>query len=60
MSLHPAGIVRGPHPGAYERSIGQKGTEELAVMVDTFRPLRLTQAALDLQDDAYWKSWIED
>ena len=60
ISLHPAGIPHGPHPGAYERSIGQKGTEELAVMVDTFRPLRLTQAALDLQDDAYWKSWIED
>jgi homogentisate 1,2-dioxygenase len=58
ISLHPAGIPHGPHPGAYERSIGQKETLELAVMVDTFKPLRLTQAALDLNDNSYWKSWV--
>lgn len=60
LSLHPAGIPHGPHPGAYERSIGQKETRELAVMVDTFRPLRLTQAALDMQLNDYAYSWLED
>lgn len=59
ISLHPGGIPHGPHPGAYERSIGQKETKELAVMVDTFRPLQITQAALDLQDEQYWSSWME-
>jgi homogentisate 1,2-dioxygenase len=59
ISLHPAGIPHGPHPGAAERSIGQKETEELAVMVDTFKPLRLTQLALDLADKDYYKSWLE-
>ncbi len=58
ITLHPAGIPHGPHPGAYERSIGKTSTEELAVMVDTFRPLKLTQAAVDLQDENYLKSWI--
>ncbi len=59
ISLHPAGIPHGPHPGAMERSIGQTVTEELAVMVDTFKPLKLTQAALDLDDGSYWKSWLD-
>ena len=59
ISLHPAGIPHGPHPGAMERSIGQKETLELAVMVDTFRPLKLTQLALDLGDKDYYKSWLE-
>ena len=58
ITLHPAGIPHGPHPGAYERSIGKKETEELAVMVDTFKPLKLTKRALDLQDPDYHKSWI--
>ena len=58
ISLHPAGIPHGPHPGAMERSIGQKATQELAVMVDTFRPLKLTKAAIDLDDGKYYKSWI--
>jgi homogentisate 1,2-dioxygenase len=56
--LHPGGTPHGPHPGAYERSIGQKDTEELAVMVDTFKPLKLTQAAVDLQDESYVTSWL--
>ncbi|PHR49548.1 MAG: homogentisate 1,2-dioxygenase [Fluviicola sp.] len=60
ISLHPAGIPHGPHPGAMERSIGQKETGELAVMVDTFKPLRLTQTALDIADKDYFKSWLED
>jgi len=60
ISLHPGGIPHGPHPGAYERSIGQKETGELAVMVDTFKPLKLTQAAIDMQLNDYAYSWIED
>jgi homogentisate 1,2-dioxygenase len=59
ISLHPAGIPHGPHPGAAERSIGQTETAELAVMVDTFKPLRLTQLALDIADKDYFKSWLE-
>jgi homogentisate 1,2-dioxygenase len=42
-----------------ERSIGQKETLELAVMVDTFKPLKLTQTAVDMADEEYYKSWIE-
>ncbi|PEN06773.1 hypothetical protein CRI93_09045 [Longimonas halophila] len=57
FSLHPGGIPHGPHPGSTEASIGKEGTEELAVMVDTFRPLKLTQAALDLEDTGYMDSW---
>lgn len=60
ISLHPAGIPHGPHPGAMERSIGKKDTSELAVMVDTFKPLQITKAALELNDDDYWKSWIAE
>lgn len=59
ISLHPAGIPHGPHPGAYERSVGQKETEELAVMVDTFKPLMLTDEAMKLDDGKYYKSWME-
>jgi len=60
ITLHPAGIPHGPHPGAYERSIGQTKTEELAVMVDTFKPLQLTKQALDLEDKGYWESWMHE
>ena len=60
ISLHPGGIPHGPHPGAMERSIGQKETQELAVMVDTFRPLKLTQAAVEIADPSYLTSWLED
>ena len=59
ISLHPGGIPHGPHPGAYERSIGQKETLELAVMVDTFKPLMLTQTAIDLSDESYLYSWLD-
>ena len=59
MTLHPAGIPHGPHPGAYERSIGQTETEELAVMIDTFRPLMLTEDAIKIDDGHYYKSWLE-
>jgi len=57
ITLHPAGIPHGPHPGAYQRSIGKKQTEELAVMVDTFKPLKLTEQALQLELKDYKTSW---
>lgn len=59
ITLHPGGIPHGPHPGAYERSIGKKSTEELAVMIDTFRPLMVTEAALKIEDGKYYQSWLE-
>lgn len=59
ITLHPAGIPHGPHPGAVENSIGKKETNELAVMVDTFHPLLLTQAAIDIEDENYVMSWAE-
>ncbi len=59
ISLHPAGIPHGPHPGAMERSIGKKETDELAVMVDTFKPLMVTEEALKIDDGKYWNSWVE-
>lgn len=59
ISLHPAGIPHGPHPGAYERSIGKKETLELAVMVDTFKPLMVTEEAMGIADDTYYQSWLE-
>ncbi|MBM3456147.1 MAG: homogentisate 1,2-dioxygenase [Bacteroidetes bacterium] len=58
ITLHPAGIPHGPHPGAYERSIGKKETRELAVMVDTFKPLKLTKQAIQIEDVTYMKSWM--
>lgn len=59
LTLHPAGIPHGPHPGAVEKSIGAKETKELAVMVDTFRPLQLTQTALEIENKNYVMSWAE-
>jgi len=59
ISLHPAGIPHGPHPGAAERSIGKKDTQELAVMVDTFKPLMVTEEAMQIADEDYYKSWLE-
>jgi len=58
ITLHPKGIPHGPHPGTVEKSIGQKETKELAVMIDPFYPLHLTQDALDIEDPEYYKSWI--
>jgi homogentisate 1,2-dioxygenase len=59
LTLHPAGIPHGPHPGAVEKSIGAKETKELAVMLDTFRPLQLTKTALELENPDYVMSWAE-
>lgn len=58
ITLHPIGIPHGPHPGAVERSIGKTETKELAVMVDTFKPLKLTTAAMQIEDKDYFKSWL--
>ncbi|TAH19939.1 MAG: homogentisate 1,2-dioxygenase [Cytophagales bacterium] len=59
ITLHPSGIPHGPAPGAYERSIGKIKTEELAVMIDTFRPLQVTEEALKIDDGKYYQSWLE-
>ena len=59
ITLHPKGIPHGPAPGAMERSIGQKDTQELAVMIDTFKPLMVTKAAMGIDDGKYYKSWVE-
>lgn len=59
ITLHPKGIPHGPAPGATERSIGQKETKELAVMIDTFRPLMITENAVQIEDDEYYQSWVE-
>ena len=59
ITLHPGGIPHGPHPGAYERSIGQKVTAELAVMIDTFKPLKVTENAIRIDDGKYFQSWLE-
>ena len=58
ITLHPSGLPHGPHPGAYERSIGKTATDELAVMIDTFKPLQLTTFAMGIEDPDYSKSWL--
>jgi len=59
ITLHPGGIPHGPHPGAMERSIGKTETKELAVMVDTFHPLMVTESGMKIDDGKYFKSWLE-
>jgi homogentisate 1,2-dioxygenase len=59
ITLHPAGIPHGPHPGTVEKSLGAKETKELAVMVDTFHPLQLTTTAVALENPGYTTSWKE-
>ena len=59
ISLHPSGIPHGPHPGTAEKSIGKTKTKELAVMVDTFKPLQVTEEAMKIADEEYYKSWLE-
>jgi homogentisate 1,2-dioxygenase len=58
ITLHPKGIPHGPAPGAMERSIGLTDTQELAVMIDTFRPLMVTEEAMGIDDGQYYKSWL--
>ncbi|XHR95722.1 homogentisate 1,2-dioxygenase [Mucilaginibacter sp. UC70_90] len=57
ITLHPGGIPHGPHPGSVEKSIGKESTDELAVMIDPFRPLMLTEDAIRIEDENYYKSW---
>ena len=59
ITLHPIGIPHGPHPGTVEKSIGKKETKELAVMVDTFKPLWLTEDSMQIEMPNYYKSWVE-
>jgi homogentisate 1,2-dioxygenase len=59
ITHHPDGIPHGPHPGRAEASIGAKWTNELAVMMDSFRPLKVAKAATKIEDPTYHKSWIE-
>jgi homogentisate 1,2-dioxygenase len=59
FTLHPAGVPHGPHPGTIVASRKMTRTDELAVMVDTVRPLRLTHAALEFDDPTYPMSWLE-
>lgn len=60
ITLHPGGIPHGPHPGTIEKSIGQDATGELAVMIDPFKPLMITEEAVKIEDPDYYKSWQED
>jgi homogentisate 1,2-dioxygenase len=59
ITLHPKGIPHGPHPGTVEKSIGAKETRELAVMIDPFHPLMITEDAVAVEDPGYWKTWVE-
>jgi len=59
ITLHPMGLPHGPQPGKYEESIGKKKTDELAVMIDTFKPLHLTKDAVLIEDTSYSMSWIK-
>ena len=59
ITLHPGGIPHGPHPGTVEKSLGQKETKELAVMIDTFRPLLITKDGLGVMSEDYYRSWVE-
>ncbi|MCB9665692.1 MAG: homogentisate 1,2-dioxygenase [Alphaproteobacteria bacterium] len=58
ISHHPYGLPHGPHPGAYEASVGAQRTDELAVMIDSFAPMRATAAALALEDPGYHDSFV--
>ena len=58
ITYHPMGLPHGPQPGKYEDSIGKKWTDELAVMIDTFKPLSLTQNAINIEDEDYYLSWL--
>lgn len=59
ITHHPDGLPHGPHPGRAEASIGAKYTNELAVMMDSFRPLKVAKAAMSIEDPKYHQSWVE-
>jgi len=58
ITLHPTGIPHGPHPGTTEASIGKKETLELAVMIDTFKPLKIVKQAKVIEDEKYMFTWV--
>lgn len=60
ITLHPDGTPHGPHPGSVEKALGKKETNELAVMADTFRPLKIAKAAMEIEDTSYPLSWLEE
>jgi homogentisate 1,2-dioxygenase len=60
VTLHPDGLPHGPQPGRVEESLGLKRTDELAVMLDTFRPLHVSKEALAIEDESYYRSWLGD
>jgi homogentisate 1,2-dioxygenase len=60
FTLHPSGLPHGPQPGTVEKTLGMKSTDEMAVMCDTFRPLKLTTLSRDLDDPSYAYSWYEE
>jgi homogentisate 1,2-dioxygenase len=60
ITLHAAGAPHGPQPGAVEASLGKASTDEVAIMVDTFKPLELSEAALDCEDREYFRSWVQE
>jgi homogentisate 1,2-dioxygenase len=60
ITLHAAGAPHGPQPGAVEQSLGKKSTDEIAVMIDTFKPLQLAEAGLECEDPQYFRSWVEE
>jgi homogentisate 1,2-dioxygenase len=59
ITLHPDGMPHGPHPGTVEKALAAKATVELAVMMDTMRPLAVAKAALGVEDPGYQYSWLE-
>jgi len=59
ITLHAAGATHGPQPGAVEGSLGKTGTDEIAIMVDTFKPLGIAEPALAFEDREYYRSWLE-
>jgi homogentisate 1,2-dioxygenase len=60
ITLHPRGIAHGPHPGAVEKSLGAERTDELAVMIDTFFPLKFTSQAIPIDEPSYPYSWLAE
>jgi homogentisate 1,2-dioxygenase len=59
VTLHPDGVPHGPHPGRTEASLGGQRTDELAVMLDTFRPLHVSRQALQIEAPDYFRSWVD-
>ena len=60
ITLHASGTPHGPQPGAVEASLGKTSTDEVAVMIDTFKPLLLAETAIACEDPSYYRSWIEE